>query len=358
MGRKSYKALIIVLCCWLASCKKDKPEPANNNLPGATGNVYIACEGNFGNGDATLYAYDPIHDSVYGDLYKKINGQPLGDVFQSMQRIGGRLFLCINNSDKIVVIDAVQRKVTGTISIPKPRYILPVSNTKAYVSALYSNRVYVIDPQTLSVTDTIILPDRNPEGMCLYNSDYAMICTWDTLGNHVYKIDASTNKLVQAIGLAGYAPQDALLDKDQMLWVLAGDQYSRRTCTWTRLDPSTGEILKSFTFSATVNAVKPVLNNTRDTLYFIEANQNGGITDNGIYRMGIHDGALPQQPFVAAQQHQYFWALGIEQSTGNIYIGDPRGFVQKGIVYIYQPDGTQLKHFDVGLGPGHFYFDE
>ncbi len=40
------------------------------------------CEGNFGNGDATLYLYKPEKDSVYGDLYKSANNQPLGDVFQ------------------------------------------------------------------------------------------------------------------------------------------------------------------------------------------------------------------------------------------------------------------------------------
>ena len=74
--------------------------------------------------------------------------------------------------------------------------------------------------------------------------------------------------------------------------------------------------------------------------------------------MGIHDAALPAQPFVAAKQYQYFWALGVDPVTGNIYVGDPKGFVQKGSVYIYQQDATLIKTFSVGLGPGHFYFDE
>src|ERR1700761_6232396 len=102
MGRKSYQALIVVLLLWLAACKKDKPAAADNHLPGATGNIYIVCEGNFGNGDASLYAFKPLTDSVYGDLYKAANNQPLGDVFQSMQHIGDKLFLCVNNSDKVI----------------------------------------------------------------------------------------------------------------------------------------------------------------------------------------------------------------------------------------------------------------
>ncbi len=74
--------------------------------------------------------------------------------------------------------------------------------------------------------------------------------------------------------------------------------------------------------------------------------------------MGINDAALPAQPFIAAKQLQYFWALGIDPATGNIYVGDPRGFIQKGTAYIYRPDGTPVNSFNVGLGPGHFYFDE
>ena len=357
MGRKSYKTLIIILCVWLVSCKKDKPYAINAHLPNIAGNIYIVCEGNFGNGDATLYSYNSLTDSVYGDLYKSANNQPLGDVFQSMQHIGDKLFLCVNNSDKVVVVNANNWLVTGSLNIPKPRYILPISATKAYVSTLYSNKVYIINPQTIKVTGSITLPNNNPEGMYLYKED-AIICTWDTIGNNIFKIDATADTIVQTIPIAGFAPQEALLDKEQRLWVLAGNQPEKKVCTWTCIDLSTGKIIKSFQFPGDVDAIRPVFNNTKDTLYFIEANYYSGTANNGIYRMGIHDATLPSLPFVAAKQYQYFWALGVEPLTGNIFIGDPKGFTQKGSVSIYRPDGTLVKSFDVGIGPGHFYFDE
>src|SRR6185295_14539558 len=100
MGRKGYEALILSFCCLLVSCVKDKPAALNSNTPGSSGNIFVVCEGNFGVGDATIYAYEPISDSVFGDLYTAVNHKPLGDVFQSMQRIGDKFFLCINNSDK------------------------------------------------------------------------------------------------------------------------------------------------------------------------------------------------------------------------------------------------------------------
>ena len=358
MGRENYKALVILLCCWVTSCVKDKPANVSNTTPNSSGNVYIVCEGNYGSSnDATLYAYEPTQDSVFGDIYAAANNQPLGNVFQSMQRIGDKLFLCVNNSNIVAVVNADNWKLSGVINIPQPRYILPVSATKAYVSALYGNKVYVVNTQTLQVTDTISFPSQNPEGMCLYNST-AIICTWDTACNHIYEVDVNTDKVVQAVKIAGYAPQEAVVDKEQMLWILAGEQYDGKIATWTRLDPSTGEILASYQFPADANTVRPVFNNTKDTLYYIEANQSGGVADNGIYRMDIHSTLLPTQPFVVAKQYQYFWALGVDPLSGNIYVGDPKGFVQKGSVYIYKPDGTQIKSFTVGVGPGHFYFDE
>jgi len=356
MGGKNYKTLIVFLCCCLPSCLKDKPPAVMNTIPGATGNIYIVCEGSYGSGNATLYAYQPTQDSVFGDLYMAANKQPLGDVFQSMQHIGDKLFLCINNSNKVVVLNAGNWVLDTTLNIPQPRYILPVSATVAYVSTLYSNQLYTINPQTMQVTGSITMPGLSPESMCLYY-DNAFTGSWDTSGNKIFEINTNTNQVTKAITVAGYAPQEVLLDKDQMLWVLAGDE-PQRPGTLTRLDPSTGAILQSYYFPAAAYPLKPVFNKTKDTLYIIEANYSGSPVNNGVYRMGIYDTALPSVPFIQAVQNQYFYALGIDPITGYIYVGDPKGFVQKGSVYVYRPDGTLIHSFTVGLGPGHFYFDE
>ena len=74
--------------------------------------------------------------------------------------------------------------------------------------------------------------------------------------------------------------------------------------------------------------------------------------------MAIDAMDLPSQPFLAAKQYQYFWALGIDPATGQIFVGDPKGSIQKGSVFIYQQDGTLKRTLTVGLGPGHFYFDQ
>lgn len=354
MHSKSNKALVGLI--WLlAGCVKDKPAATHITIPSDKTGVYIACEGQFTAGNSSLYLYKPVQDSVYGDLYNAVNGQALGDVLQSICIINDRIFLAVNNSDKVVAVSMADIKVAGIIKVPSPRYILPVSSNKAYVSSLYHNKVYVINTASLTLTDSITLPAQNTEGMLLYGTD-AYVCAWDTASKNIYRINTTNDEVTQTISVAGFAPHNILLDKEQMLWVLSGNQPRNKQAFWTRIDPSTGAVLNSWAFPATAEPIKPALNNTRDTIYYIEANYNGGTEDNGVFRMSIHDNVLPAAPFVAAGKYQYYWAVGVDPVTGNIYVGDPKGFNQKGSVSVYKTDGSLVKTFGTGVGPGMFWF--
>ncbi len=360
MDAKNYKILIIIILFVFSSCIKDKPDSKNWQYSKIdSGSVYIVCEGGYTNYDVSLYAYEPIKDSVYGDLFFKPNNLNNScDVFQNMTKIGNNFFFLINNSNKIIVADAVSLKPIASISIPQPRYILPLGNNKAYVTSLYSNKVYIINTLTYTVTGILNLPNVNTESMCLYNNS-VIICTWDTTCNKVYKINTQNDKIVGTLKVTGKAPQETLIDNEGTIWVLAGNQPMGKTATLTRIDTLTGEILHSFTFPADANPIKLITNNTKDSLYFIEADYSGKSSNNGIYRMGTNDNQLPENAFISALPNQYFYAIGIDPVNGTIFIGDPVGFsVGGGTVYAYNPTGTFIKKFKVGIGPGHFYFDK
>ena len=346
----------IMACCLLVfvACKKDRPAAPAPQLPDSTQGVLIACEGSMGYGNAALSFFQEGKEAI-ADVYKAANGASIGDVLQSITRIENRLFLCVNNSDKILVIGAEDFKLQATISIPKPRYLLQVSESKAYVSTLFSNKIFVLNPATYTVTDTLYLPAQNPEEMVMRGNEI-FVAAWDTASDKVFVVNPGTNALSRTLTVAGKAPKSMLEDKEGKLWVLGGNQADGAVATWSRLDPVTGELLSTYHFPASADPIRPVLNPTRDTLYWISVNQYGGTNDNGVYRMSIAATDLPATPFLPALAWQYFWALGIDPATGLIYVGDPRGFTQKGRVQVYQPDGTERFSFDVGVGPGHFYF--
>lgn len=357
MGRKDFQIVIFILLVCFGACKKDKPEPALvQPVDSATHKVYIACEGLYGSGNAALSLYDIEKGSSYEDVFKTANNAGLGDVLQSVLKIGDTLFLCVNSSNKVLAINAKDYKLIGQMNIPTPRYILHVGNKKAYVSSLYSDKITIVDLQNIQVTGQVQMPKMNTEGMLLLNNKvYA--CVWDTSNNRLYEIDPQQNTITRQIPLAGSAPQEVLEDKNGMLWVLSGNVQKAKTSAFTCINPTDGKIVKSFTFPARADAIKPVFNKAKDILYFVEVDYNGGTEYNGIYELDITANELPAKPLIPAAQFQYFWALGIEPASGNIYVGDPKGFVQKGTVYVYDASGNKLKQFEVGVGPGHFYFD-
>lgn len=366
MDRTVYKTLggiCLFFALLFTACEKDTPDPNGSNgtaPPNATPgerNVYVVCEGSLGNGNSSLFIQNLTDNTTYDNVYSTINGEFLGDVFQSMQKIDNRLFLCVNNSDKIVVVDASTRKKLGEIAVPKPRYILPINSNKAYVSSLFSNKVYIIDPENMRVNGTIEMPAQNPEGMMLLGNK-AYVCCWDTANNKVHTIDIATDQVADAYELAGYAPHAVLRDADNVVWVVAGNPNKGKQASFTCLAPHSDIVLKSFQFNNLEDPVKPVLNTSRTEIYYIGVAYNGTNNYNGIFKMNVNSNALPSTPFIPAQNLQYFWALGIDPETGEIYVGDPKGFTQKGSVGVYTASGELKRSFAVGVGPGNFFFDE
>ncbi|HRO42390.1 MAG TPA: hypothetical protein PL009_06120 [Flavipsychrobacter sp.] len=354
MDRAYYQALmIVVFAVAFASCNKDDKQAAPVITEGKK--TFIVCEGSYGNGNGRLDVYFSETDSLYENVYKNINGKNLGDVFQSMTWIGDKLYLAINNSDKIVVLNK-DLTLSTQIAVAKPRYILPINEHKAYVSSMYTNKVFVFDPASSTVTGSVELSAINTEGMLLHNQKL-YVCPWDTASGKVYVINTMNDELEDSFEVAGRAPSEVLIDKEQKLWILSGNVAKGKPAFWTRVDPNTKHILRTYSFPANADPVKPLLNSAKDSIYFIEVNNFLGAEHNGIYRMSIHDNSLPSIPFIPAHAGQYFWALAIHPN-GDIYVGDPKGFTQKSSVMIYDTKGNLKKQFNTGVGVGHFYFSD
>jgi DNA-binding beta-propeller fold protein YncE len=353
---KKYTIILFLLAITFQACVKDKPEVPDNPTPSGGGRrLYIANEGSLGNGNSSLSFYNLGKDSIFNDVFSQKNGQPLGDIFQSMLIDGNELYMAINNSNKIVVVNKQGFSLKANITVHKPRYMLKISDEKMYVSSLYYPEINIVNPKTSQVTGKIDIDYPNSEGMTSLNGKvYA--CNWDTACNYIYEIDPATDQISARINIVGRAGQQVLIDKNQKLWVLAGNVYKQKIATLTQIDPATRSIIKSFTFPAGADIMKPCWNPAKDTLYFLGVNYNGGTDYNGVYRMDINASVLPSL-FIQAQPLQYYWALGLDSVTNQIYLGDPKGFIQKGNISVYQTNGQKIKSFNVGLGPGYFSFD-
>jgi YVTN family beta-propeller protein len=359
MARAYLQAVVLLLVIVLATgCdgKDSDPDPVANISYNER--VLVACEGSFGNGNGALTVLPAYSDSavVEDAYYAANNSKRIGDVFQSIEIAGNnQLFLCVNNSDKVLVLNRTSFRLEGSINVSKPRYLFPVSTNKAYVTTLFSNKLYVINTSSLQVEKIVALPYKNPEGLRKVG-EKVYVCTWDTGCHKVYVLDPATDAVTDSVAVAGAAPQEILEDATNKLWVVSGNDSKGAAPVITCIDPVSKTVVKSFAFSSGADVMRPTLNASRDTLYWLQVNYYGRTVNNGVYRMPISATALPTSAFVPAQKDQYFWALGVDPYTGLIYVGDPKGFTQKGDVMVYGPQGNRVRSFKTGVGPGHFYF--
>ena len=110
--------------------------------------VLIISEGQFGYGTSSLtsLSYD---GTVEQDLFRRINNRPMGDVAQSATRIGDLLYVPMNNSKKIEVMDYKTFESVETMPIDEdviPMYVCHLGGDSIALTDQKSNsRLMIMD---------------------------------------------------------------------------------------------------------------------------------------------------------------------------------------------------------------------
>jgi DNA-binding beta-propeller fold protein YncE len=345
---KNYLLCCLFLIC-LVSCNKDKPTvkvpDKPTEIPGNSvkGGVFIVNEGNFQWGNASWSYFNLSDSSITPDLFKTANGRPLGDVFQSMEIVDKTAYLVVNNSGKVEVVNAEDGKSKASITgLKSPRYLLPFLQ-KAYVTDYSGNAISVIDLNQNKLIKTIPCMGWTEE-LLLSNGK---IFITNVESHYLYVLNPETDAISDSIKV-GFGSNSIRRDKNGKLWVLCGGSSSKNIPgSLYRINPADNKVEAFFPFmKATQNPFKLRINGKGDKLYFIE---------NGIQQFSIDASTLPASALISASGTN-FWGLGIQSKTGHIYVADAIDYVQKGKVLIYSENGTLLYSFNAGSIPGDFYF--
>lgn len=352
------KKIIYLFILLLLSCSKDKeidvPYPVQ-------GGVFICNEGNYMYGNASLSVYDPQVKTVQNQIYARANsGVAIGDVFQSMKIIDGKGFMVMNNSEKIIVIDLETYKHVGKITgLMSPRYIEVINDYKMYVSDLSSKTIANINPKTMEIVSNIHI-GSGTEQMVRYK-DFVFACSWS---NKIFRIDCELNVKVDFIEVTKQ-PNSMVLDKNGKIWVLSDGgyenfPYGQEIAALTRIDAETFTIEQVYQFSdIKFSPSRLSINKERDVIFFInggyKSNVKSAASVNGVYKMSVDSDRLPDEPLIP-EIGRLFYALGVDPSNGDIYVGDAIDYQQKGIILRYDAHGQLLDMFKTDIIPGSFCF--
>jgi hypothetical protein len=343
---KNYFKIFVIIPV-LFSCVKDKPQDTIQPVVqlSSAKKVYVINEGNFGSGNASLSLFDTGNNAVVENYYQTQNSSSptIGDVAQSLSNINGIFYLVVNNSGKIMVCDNQLKKVTQITGLSSPRYILPITNQKAYVSDYNANAISIVDLNTNTKTGTIACSGWTEKMVLIYNKAFVT----NMKRNYTYIINTINDTKSDSINV-GINAGSIVTDKFDKIWVLSsGDNTTSILAKLSRIDPVTNLVEATYQFPTNNSPNSLCLNKTKDTLYYL----NGGV-----FRMAISSTVLPATEFIA-KGTKNFYGLGVDPNDYTIYAADALDYVQKSTIYVFDANGNQKLNFKAGINANGFYFE-
>ena len=328
----------------LAGCALIGPEDEQPQEAGTKG-IFILCEGSFGSTTASLWHVSNDFLSASANVYENLTGNPLGDTGQSLYFDNQTLYVVMNGSSTIEVLDltgATPALVT-TIEVTgaSPREMTTLGTT-GYVTAWGVAGILVIDLTTFAITDTFAV-DGLPEDIIIVNGQLIVAVPLNSdfsTSDRVLAIDPASGQVAQTYTV-GAGPQQLLYRTNELL---VSRQWFDDTFTSyrgiSRVNLATGAVTAqdwgagagvdifesgSTVYVATLEGVVPV-----DADLNLRSNER-------------IDGSLALTYSAASDGN-------------NIFIGSYSDFSSPGAVTVYSSAGVLVANFAVGIGPGSFAF--
>lgn len=345
----SVRSLVIAAGVMMAGC-----DPVADPGPVGTGpkGVYIVNEGAFLASNAELSYISEDRTMVSGSVYSTANpGKVLGDVAQHAQAAHGKLYVVVNNSRTIEVIEAGTHRWVRTIPLTRaPRAIEVVSVAKAYVTNMDST-VSVIELAGGSVVKDIVV-GANPEGLVRSGGRLFVLNGGWGYGTSISVIDLTADTVFSTITTPP-GPSYGVLTRSGRLHVL---------CTGSVGWGGSADV------PAAIVTIDAVTGNVVDTLHLSQpagriASDAAGdlyVTVVGIGAAGVWKVAGGVSPVVTSTTlvSGTFYGIGVDEARSELYLANAGDFVGNGSVQVHTLSGVPVRTYTTGVGvaPNGFVF--
>lgn len=187
MNNYRFYLTVCLILCFLSGCRQELPmirsEVEYVTMPSDPQSVegfFLVNEGNMGSNKCTIDHFDARTGSYFRNIYPERNPdvvKELGDVGNDIGIYGNRLYVVVNCSNFVEVMNVHTAEHIGSVTIPNCRYIV-FNSDKAYVSSYAGpvqidpnarpGKVVEIDLETLQITREVVV-GYQPEEMVINN---------------------------------------------------------------------------------------------------------------------------------------------------------------------------------------------
>jgi YVTN family beta-propeller protein len=344
MRKNKLTLAAIALTVFIISCSKDSAvHPAT---PAVTTGVYSLNQGLYGANNTSLTFYSFINGTPTTDYFKNVNGFGLGDTGSDFITYFGKTYIVVNNSGYVAVMNTATAKFIDSISFKNaginrgPENIVSYGN-HVFVSST-DGTVAVIDTSSLAVIKYIRV-GSNPaqmvvSGSRLYVSNTGAFGT--VYDSTVSVIDLNQLTEINRIHV-GLNPGSLAADNVGSVYVVCTGNYGSVAPSLVKINEANDSVVKSASvalgtiryYNNTLLATGGYLGSANVTVFRTEDLSPIGTSF-------IQDGTTITNPY----------ALDVDLSTGDVYVGDAKDYVSSGEVFCF--DKTGKKKFSFSVSPG------
>ena len=299
--------------------------------------VFVSCEGNYYQSNGSLWTIS--QDEIY-----EYEGNPIGDVVQSVLVHEDRLYVVVNVPGSIQVFDIHEDGLTAVGDIDTgfsgPREMLVVGDY-IYFTNWYTADVKKLNLETLQIEGGISMPGL-PEDIVFHDDKIYVSITmnsdWSD-GNLIASIDVQSDTLLDTYEV-GPGPGNILIFEDELYISRTFYDENWNAFYGTSKINSNGEVIvKNYGAGVACGGSVHALNGS------VYRSFNGGIAKL--------DQDLNILEDTRVGDFNFYDVYSIETIGDKIYFG-LSDFTAPDEVVVLNSDGAELNRFDVGAIPGDF----
>lgn len=382
--RRTGACLLVFLCLvFVFSCRKleivvpTEYEIISDNTYSSSSSVrgmYLVNEGNMGSNKCTLDYLDYPTMLYARNFYAEKNPnvvKELGDVGNDIQIYGNRLYVVVNCSHKVEVLDAHTGVRIGQVDIPNCRYIR-FYRGYAYVSSYVGpvlidpnaplGAVYKVDTASLEVKAKVSV-GYQPEEMEIID-DYMYVAN-----SGGYRAELGYDNTISVIEMEGFKQVEKIpvsinlhrvkKDNRKQLWVSSRGDYRNVKSNLFVLAKKSGynrmEVIKTMDIPCSNMAVHG------DSIYLYSTEWNDFAAQNTVSYAIVNTLTLEvvSRNFITDGTEKDItipYGIAVHPENGDIYITDAKNYVSSGTLYCYDRYGKRKWSVRTGDIPAHMVF--
>ncbi len=332
---------IVASSFFFSACTPEDDKPSENFKEG----VLII---NKGTTNGTLSHYNPETQKVTPDLFEKNNaGKTLGKGFMSVYLLNSTAYLISTDANSTVLIDYNTYAQTNVVEeIKQPRYFLPATNLKAYISSWgadgASGSVKVVDLGARTIVREIPTGKGSNQMIRVGANIWVANSGGTGTDSTIAILNVNGDTVVKKINVGG-KPTEMVADVNGDVWVVA-QKGNKAELVKIRAESIEAK------FDIPSGSKSLITNALRTELFFV--------AEQKIWQKTLTNfGRTPPSVFISPNSLSNPQGLGVALDNTLLYCADRRDGVQKGQVFVFNlATKVQTANFEAGVDPVGFVF--